>query len=161
MQSRTSDGRRVDTFRPRRRSASCWKGSAARRALADNGRRRLASRIATPLEVLLTERASCRVPALERRRLALVEALGPILIGLLGLPAKRARHWRGRFCSSPGRTRVRNGRAPRRGYLPDQPLGHWQRLSQHRDIHRPRALERRATAFKPQRLSSPRPVAMW
>jgi hypothetical protein len=32
MQSRTSDARRVDTFRPRRRSASCWKGCAARRA---------------------------------------------------------------------------------------------------------------------------------
>jgi hypothetical protein len=35
-------------------------------------------------------RASCRAPALEGRRLALVEALGPIVIGLLGLLAKRS-----------------------------------------------------------------------
>jgi len=39
MQSRTSDGRRVDTFRPRRRSASCWKGSAARESIAELCRR--------------------------------------------------------------------------------------------------------------------------
>ena len=30
---RTSDGRRVDTFQLKRRSASYWKGCAARRAL--------------------------------------------------------------------------------------------------------------------------------
>jgi hypothetical protein len=82
-------------------------------------------------------RASCRAPALEARRFTLVEALGAIVIGLLGLLVKRAQQRRARFCSSPGRTRVRNGRAPRRGYLPDRPLGHWERLSQHRDIHRP------------------------
>jgi hypothetical protein len=35
-QKPTSDARRVDTFRPRRRSASCWKGCAARRALPNS-----------------------------------------------------------------------------------------------------------------------------
>ena len=64
--------------------------------------------------------------------MALVEALGPIVIGLLGLLAKRARHWRARFCSSPGRTRVRNGRAPRRCRRACRPVAGGQQAHRHR-----------------------------
>ena len=37
--SGTSDARRVDTFRPRRRSASCWKGSRGEESIAELCRR--------------------------------------------------------------------------------------------------------------------------
>ena len=79
--------------------------------------------------------------------LALVEALGPIVIGLLGLLAKRARHWRARFCSSPGRTRVRNGRAPRRCRRACRPVAGGHQAHRHRlqiERHERRLIERLA-----------------